>query len=237
LFILVDTDSQNFPLYYDEVNELDDNPVVPVTDLDYLTDYTPGGSFHVVDTLSNLPKTLSRWEHLVLASLGARVYTESPEFKDSPLLAGPVPAPDKARRIAVDGVNSDGRASYFAEFGVNYVGRTKLDPRNIFILDNKKSNPLHDPSKDPLLETLYASLPDDWWGSCGFVSTGNPDKLKAFLEDQADVIPLTWTTGGQAKLKYCDREFVTVEQPNEKQDYGVEVRDLANRLSYNLSFK
>lgn len=236
MFILIDTDLQSFPAYYDHINELDDKTPLAISDLQEITDYSPDGSFHVVDLLSEA-KEFSRWEQLVLASLGARVYTSKKEYTHSPLLAGTVPPVDKLRKISVDGLNSDRRALAFAEFGVNYVGRTKLDPRDIFVLDNKKGNPLHDPSKDPTLAALYESLPNDWWATCGFISSGNPDKLKAFFEDQEDVIPITWTEGGKAKLKYCEREFVSIREPDGTTEYGIEVRNEANRLSYNLSFK
>lgn len=233
MFILIDTSKEKFIDYYDHINELDDNPVLAISDLDDLTDYTPGGSFHVVDLLSE-SKELSRWEQLVMATYGVRVY--SPTFsQNSPLFAGDVPSLGKVRRISVDGRNSDNRARLFSAYDVNYIGRTKFDPRNIFVLDNKKGNPLHDPAKDSALEALYTSLPDDWWGSCGFISSGNPDKLSDFFSEQENVIPLTWTTGGAAKLKYAGREFVQVTEPVSTKEYGIEIRDKANRLSYQLS--
>jgi hypothetical protein len=120
---------------------------------------------------------------------------------------------------------------------VNYVGRANLDPRNIFVLDNKKGNPLHDPSKDATLEALYASLPDDWWGSCGFVSTGNVDKLEAFFDALPETIPLAYTTGAFSKLRYFGREYVDLTVPDGTEAYGIKLRDRANRLSYDLSFK
>lgn len=238
MFILIDTDLGGLVPFYDHVNELDDKPVLPLGDLDDIMDYTPGESFHVVDTLSELDTFVgsapTRWQQLLLAKMGVRIYTDT-LTEESPLWAGPVPELDKLRKISVDGAFAETRAGLFAEYGVNYVGRTKLNPRNIFVLDNKKGNPLHDPTKDTLLEALYASLPDDWWGSCGFVSTGNIDKLEAFFEAFPDVIPLAWTTGAFSKLKYLGLDYVTVGEPRNTPEYGIEVRNRSNRLSYELS--
>jgi hypothetical protein len=104
------------------------------------------------------------------------------------------------------------------------------------VLDNKKGNPLHDPSKDDTLKALYASLPDDWWGSCAFVSTSNVDKLGGFLDSfQGDVIPIAFTTGAYGKLRYLGLDYVDSGVPSLTEDYGVRVRDAANRLSYKLS--
>jgi hypothetical protein len=231
MFILIDKANEDrlVPVY-EHVNELDDKNIFDLSESDF---YTPDGDFHIVDVISE-PDKLSRWKQLYLASLGARVYSDSLD-ENSPIWAGSVPEDDKLRRVSVDASFADGRASYFADFKINYIGRTNLDPRNIFVLDNKKGNRLHDPSKDETLEALYASLPDEWWGSCAFVSTGNVDRLGAFLESQPEVIPLTFTTGGSAKLKSFDRPFVTVGAPTGKTEYGIEVRNLSNRLSYDLS--
>lgn len=234
MFILLDTSLDKLIPFYDHVNELDDKPVLAMDDLDDLTDYTPGGSFHVVDTYQ--PSSgLSRWSQLLFAKYGVRYFTDSLD-ENSPIWAGPVPSEDKVRKVSVDAAFAEGRAGLYADFGVNYLGRTKLDPRNIFLLDNKKGNPLHDPAKDPVLEALYASLPEDWWGSCGFVSTANVDKLEAFLNAFPDVIPITWTTGGMAKLKFCGfPDFVHATEPKNDPNYGINIRDRANRLSYKLS--
>jgi hypothetical protein len=233
LFILIDTDLKGLVPFYDHVNELDDKPVLAMSDLDDFSDYKPNGDFHVVDTY-NTPKGLSRWTQLVFASRGVRIYTDQLD-DESPVWAGPVPSLDKIRKITVDGAFAEGRAGLFAGYGVNYIGRTKLNPRNIFVLDNKKGNPLHDPAKDATLEALYGSLPDDWWGSCAFVSTANADKLEAFFEAFPDMIPLAYTTGGFAKLKFFALDYVKLTPPDGTAEYGINVREASNRLSYKLS--
>lgn len=236
MFILIDTDLKGLVPFFDLINELDDKPVLALSDLDDISDYTPGGSFHVVDLLRE-SKELTRWDELLYASKGVRIWSENFGYwDDSPVWAGEVPKPDKIRKVFVDASNAETRAGHFASFGVNYIGRTKLNPRNIFVLDNKKGNATHDPSKDPVLEALYDSLPNDWWGSCGFVSSGNPDKLGTFLDEfQGDVIPLAFTTGAFAKLNYLGLYFVEMGVPDGTLEYGVTAREASNRLSYKLS--
>jgi hypothetical protein len=121
------------------------------------------------------------------------------------------------------------------QFGVNYIGRANVDPQNIFVLDNKKGNPLHSPAQDAALEALYASLPDDWWQLCGFVSTANITKLEAFLEAVPNIIPIAFTTGAKSKLNFCGLDHVDAITPNPDATYGIQVRDSVNRLSYKLS--
>ena len=233
MFILLDTTNEKFMEVYDYLNEFDDKPLMALEDVDYITDYA-SGDFHIVD-LHTSPDKLTRWEQLVFASYGARVWTDKLD-EDSPIYAGSVPDSEKIRKIAVDAQNAETRFAYFNEFGVNYIGRTKLNPRNIFVLDNKKGNALHNPSKDTSLEALYASLPDDWWGSCGFVSSGNVDKLGAFLDEfQGDTIPLAFSTGAFSKLKYLGLDYVDTGAPQNTSEFGVGIRDRANRLSYKLS--
>lgn len=229
MFILIDTDLQSFIKYYDHINELDDKPVLAVSDLDDLTAYSPEGSFHIVDLLSEF-KEMSRWDQLVLAKLGGRVWTDKLD-KNSPVYAGPVPVDsDKIRKISVDGFNAETRAGHFAKFGVNYIGRTKVDPKCIFVLDNKKDNPLQDPSKDPRLETLYAALPEDWWGSVGFVSTSTTKKLEKFFDDQPMAVPIAWTSRSVTKLKALGLDFALIDAPSTDPDYGILVRDKANLI-------
>lgn len=229
MFILIDNDFGGLTPFIQQITESDDRPVHGIESLD---SYEPNGKFHIVDHMRTIHKT--RWHQLRLATLGARVFSDSFDTT-SPIYAGPIPESDKLRKISVDGAFAEGRAGLFGQYGVNYIGRTKLTPRNIFVLDNKKGNPLHDPSKDEALEALYDSLPEDWWGSCGFVSTGNVDKLEKFFYDFPDLIPLAYTTGAFSKLKYLGLEYVDAGVPDGTEKYGIVIRDRANRLSYKLS--
>ena len=236
MFILLDRPTpEEFTRIYDHINELDDKIIGSELDTEA---YVPNGPEHIVGELL-LTDEPERWKHLWLASLGARLYSnridENHWAFNSPIYVGPIPAADKTRKVAVDGAFAEGRASYFRQFGVNYVGRANVDPQNIFVLDNKKGNPLHDPAKDASLEALYASLPDDWWQLCGFVSTANINKLEAFFEAVSNVIPIAFTTGAKAKIGFFGFDYVDGIAPNPDPNYGVRVRDAVNRLSYKLS--
>lgn len=236
MFILLDTTPEKFIEVYDYLNEIDDKQLYDLENdlVADVQDYSASGGYHVL-ALNNSPDKLTRWEQLLLSSVGARVWTDKLK-EDSPIYAGSLPEATKFRKIAVDASIADSRFDYFKSFGVNYVGRTKLNPRNIFVLDNKKANPFHDPSVDSSLEALYGSLPDDWWGSCGFVSSGNVDKLGAFLEEfQGDTIPLAFTEGAFSKLRYLNLDYVNAGVPQNTPSYGISARDKANRLSYTLS--
>lgn len=236
MFIILDRASQeDFIRVYDHINDLDDKIIGSEEDIE---SYVPNGPEHIVAEI-NLSDEPERWKHLWLASLGARLYSnridENHWAFNSPIFAGPIPEAEKTRKVAVDGAFAEGRASYFRQFGVNYVGRANVDPANIFVLDNKKGNPLLDPAKDPNLEALYASLPDDWWGLCGFVSTNNVTKLEAFLEANPDLIPIAYTTGAMSKIKFCGFDYVEASTPLPTPEYGRQVRNAATRLSYRLS--
>lgn len=236
MFIILDQPTPDeLTRIYDHINELDGKIIGNEEDIE---EYVPNGSYHIVaeNILTDEP---DRWKHLWLASLGARLYSNSVDENhwafNSPIFAGPVPAADKTRKVAVDGAFAEGRASYFREFGVNYIGRANVDPQNIFVLDNKKGNPLHSPAVDASLEALYASLPDDWWQLCGFVSTANINKLEAFFEAVPNIIPIAFTTGAKSKLGFFGVEFVDAVTSNPTPAYGVQVRDWVNRLSFKLS--
>jgi hypothetical protein len=236
MFIILDRPTHDeFDRIYDHINNLDGKVIGDASDA---VDYVPNGPEHILYEIE-LGDTPERWGHLHLASLGARLYSNKIDENhwafNSPLFAGPIPPEDKTRKVAVDGAFAEGRASYFRQFGVNYIGRANVDPQNIFVLDNKKGNSLHDPAQDATLEALYASLPDDWWQLCGFVSTGNINKLEAFFEAVPNIIPIAVTTGAKSKLTFFGLDFVDGIAPNPDAKYGIRVRDAVNRLSYKLS--
>lgn len=231
MFILIDTDDEGLKPYVEHVNSVSDG-----LDIKSLADSTPDyydGSYHIVDTLSNVGK-LSRWRQLVWASAGARVFSDTFD-STSPLYAGTVPEGDKIRKVTVDAQVADTRSELFLNLSVDYIGRTKVDPRNVFVVDFDDSNPLMDPVLNPELGKLYDSLPDDWWVSCGFVAAQTADDLERFFETVPTPIPLAYTNGARAKLKFIGLDFVDVNRPDGTERYGIDIRDRANRLSYELS--
>jgi hypothetical protein len=238
VFVLLDTEPDPNLLInvYDYMNSVDDKRVMGLEDEEY---YSPDGDFHILDYGphdANMPKATARWREMVYASMGVRVFSSS-ENKDSPLFAGLLPkVKSDYDKIIASALFADQRARFFKEFNVNYIGRTNLSPRNIIVLDNKKGNPLHSPLIDESLTPLYENMEKDWWGSCGIVSSGNVDRLGAFFDDFIDeVIPLGYTAGSHAKLKSFGVDFAKIPAPADDPKWGTQVREIANRLSYDLS--
>lgn len=195
--------------------------------------YSPSSGDNILRQI-NLNNPLSRWSQLYFASKGARMYSDKLSA-ESPLYAGKsLSTEDDIVHALKDLQYAQGRAAYFESYGVNYVGRSYSDPRNIIVVDNKAGNKALSPVLSEEYATLYETLPEDWWQSCGFVSTGNVDKLSSFLEDLPDTIKMGYSTGALAKLKYSGVDYAVLPVPEKTTSYGILVREKANRLSYEL---
>jgi hypothetical protein len=236
VFILLDAEPKDLVTVYDFMNEVDDKPVLGIEDLE---NYSPDGDFHLLDLVTEYedPAT-QRWSEMVLASKGARLFSDH-ENKNSPLYAGKLPRVKTDFDKLIAGAKfADGRAAYFREFNVNYIGRTNLSPRNVILLDNKKGNAQHSPLIDETLKPLYQHMEEDWWGSCGIVSSGNVDRLEKFFDEFIDeVVPLGYTSGSFAKLKFFGLDYAQLPVPRDDPKWGIQVREIANRLSYKLSLE
>lgn len=236
MFILLDAESKDLVPVYDIMNDVDDKPILGIEDLD---NYSSDGDFHILDLVTEYEDLATqRWSEMVLASKGARLFSDT-ENKNSPLYAGKLPRVKTDFDKLIAGAKfADGRASYFREFNVNYIGRTNLSPRNVILLDNKKGNPQHSPLVDESLKPLFEHMEEDWWGSCGIVSSGNVDRLEKFFDEFIDeVVPLGYTTGAFAKLKFFALDYAQLPVPRDDPKWGIEVREIANRLSYKLSLE
>lgn len=186
--------------------------------------------------LSSVSKPIDRWRHLYGATQGDRVWSELLD-KDSPLYAGKLEHDDKdLKRVVVDAKMAKSRSDYFKSFGVNYIGRTFLDPRNILVVENKKANKYHSPEHSKDMENLLTSLPADWWGSFSIVSSGNVDKLGDFLDAFPDTIVLAYSDSSVSKLNYIGARYARIPPPVDTQRYGIDIRQTANRLSNKLSY-
>jgi hypothetical protein len=177
-----------------------------------------------------------RWNQLVLASQGARLWTDRTN-KNSPLYAGPLPTDYRGVEMMIADLSyTQQQLDFYKSFGVVYIGRVEVDPRNILVIDHKKTKERHDVHLSEPLGAFLSALPADWWGSLGIVSAGSVDKLQAFLEAIPDAVPLVYTPGAAAKLRFFGLDFVELEEPKRletgKPDlkYGRNVRGLTNSL-------
>lgn len=171
-----------------------------------------------------------RWTQLVMASKGTRLWSDRPN-KLSPLYAGKLPTTDREIELILRDLEySQLRTNIVADYNVCYIGRTYVQPRNLIVIDHKKAAERQDVHLSEPLRDLLTAAPFDWWGSLGIVSSGSPDRLVAFLDGHPDVVPLTYTTGGMAKLKYAGREFVHLGVPRPDSDYGIDMRVRSNAL-------
>lgn len=180
---------------------------------------------------------VGRWNQLVLAGQGSRLWSDK-ENRNSPLYAGRLPKNAKeADLLIADLLYTQGRLDRFKAHRVTYIGRVALDPRNILVIDHKKAAERQDVHLSEALSAVLSASPKDWWGSLGIVSSGNPDALESFLNSMPDVIPMAYSAGAAAKLKYAGREFVTLEEPKPSLTYGMNMRGSTNDLSRKLAIQ
>lgn len=185
---------------------------------------------------------LGRWNQLVLASQGGRLYSDTPN-KNSPLYAGALPK--NAREVDVliaDLVYTKLQYDFYKKLGATYIGRVQLDPRNLLVLDHKKKpDQRHDVYLSEPLNALLSASPADWWGSLGIVSAGTPAKLERFVNSFLDAIPMVISPKVTNILKFAGRDYVHLNEPkfkdNGKPDvhYGLDMRGRTNDLSKRLA--
>lgn len=177
------------------------------------------------------PRTAEeRWRELVLASEGCRLYTDAPH-KDSPLYVSKLPANPSAVVLAlVDAEFTLSSFNYYQNFGVTYIGRTTLSPRTLLLVDHKKADLRHNVHLSDELRDFLTAAPEGWWNTLGVVSSPNATKLEEFMNDHIDSVPLAYTTGAMSKLKFFALDYVHINTPNPSREYGIQVRERANRL-------
>lgn len=221
-----------------EMRSVDPGGTVRVVgaDLNHHTNVSAGE--HVLNTYTDIlyDGTVAdlRWQDLRLASKGVRRWTLRAD-ENSPTYAGTLTDSTEVREIVADALFADGKTKYFNGFGVNYLGRTNLDPRTIIVVDNKGNNKEHSPAKSPEIDALLSSLPEEWWSSLGIVSSGNVDKLGDFLDMISESLPLVYTNGAEAKLKYLGMDYTRIGNPTPDVKYGYSVREASYRLNWRLA--
>ncbi|QFG12226.1 Hypothetical Protein OBI_RACECAR_99 [Arthrobacter phage Racecar] len=235
MFIILDTDNNDLRSRVLDAMNTDDRHITNFDETEDAGDvYVPGSGFHVLEaSLQVYPKTAKRrWIYLRHAALGTRLYSDT-EDKHNPIYAGKLPETDEEiRRLILDAKFAESRAEYFKSFGVNYIGRTNLTPRSIIVLDNKKNDPYHSPIDNETLDALYTSMPDDWWGSCGLVSSSSTKKLTKFMEALEETVPLAFSTRSITKLENMGLEYGKVGTPKPTQEYGISLRQETTKFSW-----
>lgn len=177
-----------------------------------------------------------RWVHLYMSSLGGRLWVESKDdVVPSPYIAGSINDVYELRRIIVDAQFAEGKAAYYRSFGVNYLGRVNADPRVMILLDNKKDKTLSPSSNEDIFNILETYPESDnpevaTWGNLALVSSGNVDKLEAFMDYLSETNVLAYTTGGFSKLNYMGRDFGKISAPRHDPKYGIEIRNAASLM-------
>jgi len=213
----------------------------PIALIEYISTHLPEslrGEVEVAspDEFEYNDSALGRWTQLVLAGEGARLWSNTVN-KNSPIYAGNLPSTSREADLAIaDLVYTKQQLDFYKSFGVTYIGRVEVDPRNLLVIDHKKAKERHDVYLSEPLGALLSASPADWWGSLGVVSAGSVDKLQAFVEAMPDVVPLAYTDGAAAKLRYLDVDHVKLDEPKYLEDgspdlrYGRNMRGLANSL-------
>lgn len=189
-----------------------------------------------LDGIEYNDSALGRWTQLTLAGEGARLWSNKAN-KNSPLFAGALPSSGKGADLVIaDLVYTKQQLDFIKDFGVVYIGRVEVDPRTLLVIDHKKAIQRHDVYLSEPLDAFLSALPADWWGSLGIVSAGSVNKLQAFIEAIPDAVPLAYTSGAAAKLRFFGIDFVEVDQPQRLETgvpdlkYGRNVRGLANSM-------
>ena len=221
-------------------------------------DYEPGSGAHVVLKLDSEPLRTTaedRIRQLALAAKGARHWSNDEMYKDcwpkhtnsgivappvQPLLptyAGQIFHGRDAAFVLRDATWAENRAQFYASFGIEYVGATYSDPRYAILLDHKGKGSLVNAAARPDVAKLVEAMPEKWWPQCALISSGNIDKLGEFLNYMSDLVILTYSDSGEAKLKHLGVPYARIAAPNDDPRYGDSVRAEGERLSYRLSFE
>lgn len=209
-------------------------PLVNPEDGDFLNSYVPGSEVDAIFTGygRDADTDTLRYADMYLASLGAR-HWGTKKSVESPVYAGSLETP--AANIVIDALYAENRSSLFKARSVKYVGTTYTDPKFVVVVDNKKGDHSHSPANSEIIRNLLLSSPEDFWKDLGAVSAGNVDSLGEFLYMIEYSIPITFTSGGRSKLRHLGIPFLEHREPTADEKYGIELREAANRFSYQLS--
>jgi hypothetical protein len=133
--------------------------------------------------------------------------------------------------IIRDAIYSEQRAQLFKSLGVNYFGRTNVDPRTILVVENKKSNKNFDPRINKDAAKMLTVLPEKFWQTFAVVSSGSLDKLEEFLTEVVwSASALAYGETVVARLKLRNIPFSEIKPPEVTSNYSYHIRVMSDRV-------
>lgn len=158
-----------------------------------------------------------------LAVQGTILYGSDVESTESPMFAGLLDE-SVLSRVKADIDYTEGRRGFFANrIPANYVGRIHDDPKNLIV-----GNP------DGLdIKPYLGILPEDWWGSLGFITEYSPKKLFTICEMYLTYSkPIAVTKAAVENLKKTGLDFVDATEYPLTQEGGILLRGATRRDSF-----
>lgn len=187
--------------------------------------YRPGIGTNVVErreapTVASSTTLSGRLEDNMLSSKGVRFWHNGFEDKLSPTYAG---KPTTVEAILREAAYAEMRAEYLQSFGVQYLGRSYVAPRNVVLVDSEED-----------YRTILKNLPtgDDLapWSSTAFVAAPNLRTLRKFVDDHFDTNFLAYSTKDKNRLKKIGVDVGELPKPTDEPAYGVRVRSTASLM-------
>lgn len=136
-------------------------------------DYVDGLKRHITDShivdISNKP--ISRYMHLKNAYRGSIFIGDDELDKNSPMFVGTTLKTFDEVKSSLEW--SKNRAKFFSDrFPAEIMTRVYADPTNIIVGDPEGVDP----------RDFINIFPDNWWGSCAYLTSYDPKKLFTILE-------------------------------------------------------
>ena len=164
-------------------------------------------------------KEIKRDMHHKLAVRGTILFSDDEEDQQSPLYVGKLEdALGKAKDMVV---YMEGRLAFFKnKLPANYVGRVYDDPKNIIVGDSG-SLQIH----------KYTNIvPDNWWGSLGFLTEYEDRKLFTALEMYlTNSTPIAVTQKAFEALSKTGIDFVDAREYPLTVEGGLQFREATSR--------
>lgn len=102
------------------------------------------------------------------------------------------------------------RARRLAKLGVNYSGRTAVDPRTVLVHSSSKSA-----KSMELLDKFWSAVPGEFKNSTGIIRTGSESKLRKFVDEFPFVALIAYDKNIIKKLDKLEIEYEAIDEPKE----------------------